>query len=265
MQWQRLAVCTAQHQGDRDEQQDRVALLASDVDPRCALGVLADGLGGRSGGALAAENVLLTCQSRFRNFTPSAGPVDAFFRSLVDEAHTVLKLTAITSRLEPHTTFAAVLVQPGRVDWCHVGDSRIYHLREGAVAHCTEDHTLERGLARAGITPSITPPRNPAADRLVHSLGARERPEADIDGITDPRVGDAFLVCSDGLWRHVEGAEIASIVASQPVREAAETLVALARERARGKGDNCSLVLVRLEGAEGEPGSTALSAPPRAP
>lgn len=264
MQWQRLAVCTAQHQGDRDEQQDRVALLASDVDPRCALGVLADGLGGRSGGALAAENVLLTCQSRFRNFTPSAGPVDAFFRSLVDETHTVLKLTAITSRLEPHTTFAAVLVQPGRVDWCHVGDSRIYHLREGAVAHCTEDHTLERGLARAGITPSITPPRNPAADRLVHSLGARERPEADIDGITDPRVGDAFLVCSDGLWRHVEPTEIATIVADRPVREAAESLVSLARERARGRGDNCSLVLVRLEGPDGPARASALSASPPA-
>jgi serine/threonine protein phosphatase PrpC len=253
MQWQRLAVCTAQHQGDRDEQQDRVALLASDVDPRCALGVLADGLGGRSGGALAAENVLLTCQSRFRNFAPAAGPVDAFFRSLVDEAHTVLKLTAITSRLEPHTTFAAVLVQPDRVDWCHVGDSRVYHLRDGAVAGRTQDHTLERRLARAGIAPSVPLPSNPAADRLVHSLGARERPEADIDGVADPRIGDAFLVCSDGLWRHLEEAEIARIVAGHPVREAAGKLVELARERARGRGDNCSLVLVRLEGPADPP------------
>lgn len=248
MQWLRLAVCTAQHQGDRDEQQDRVALLASDLDPRCALGVLADGLGGRSGGALAAENVLLTCQSRFRSFTPSAEPVDAFFRSLVDEAHTVLKLTAITSRLEPHTTFAALLVQPERVDWCHVGDSRVYHLRDGKVAHRTEDHSLAQRLARDGIEPSVPVKGNPAADRLIHSLGARERPDADVGGIADPRAGDSFLICSDGLWRHVDGAEIATIIADEPVRDAAETLVGLARERARGKGDNCSLVLVRLEG-----------------
>ncbi|MEB2319833.1 MAG: protein phosphatase 2C domain-containing protein [Pseudomonadota bacterium] len=247
MQWLRMAVCAAQHQGDRDEQQDRVAILSSDLDPRCALGVLADGLSGRSGGALAAENALLTCQSRFRNFTPSAEPVDAFFRSLVDEAHTVLKLAALTSRLEPHTTFAAVLIQPDRVDWCHVGDSRVYHLRDAAVARRTQDHTLARRLAREGIEPSAPLPRNRAADRLVHSLGARERPDADIDGIADPRAGDAFLICSDGLWCHVEEAEIAAIVAGQPVREAAETLVALARERARGRGDNCSLVLVRLE------------------
>lgn len=265
MQWLRLAVCTAQHRGDRDEQEDRVALLSSDLDPRCALGVLADGLGGRSGGALAAENVLLTCQSRFRNFTPSAEPVDAFFRSLVDEAHTVLKLTAITSRLEPHTTFAAVLVQPARVDWCHVGDSRVYHLRNGEVAHRTEDHTLERRLARAGIEPSIRLPGNPAADRLVHSLGARERPDADVDGIADPCVGDAFLICSDGLWRHVEPEEIARIVDRQPVREAAEHLVSLARERARGKGDNCSLVLVKLEGQEGAPKREDLTGRPWAP
>ncbi|MFA7503593.1 MAG: PP2C family serine/threonine-protein phosphatase [Burkholderiaceae bacterium] len=247
MQWLRMAVCTAQHQGDRDEQQDRVALLASDLDPRCALGVLADGLGGRSGGALAAENVLLTCQSRFRNFTPSSEPVTPFFRSLVDEAHTVLKLTAITSRLEPHTTFAALLIQPDRVDWCHVGDSRIYHLREGSVAHRTEDHTLALRLAREGAEPSMPIVGNPAANRLVQTLGARERPEADIDGIADPRAGDAFLICSDGLWRHVDEAEIATVVAEQSVRDAAETLVGLARERARGRGDNCSLVLVRLE------------------
>src|SRR5690606_16513184 len=166
-----------------------------------ALGVLADGLGGRTGGALAAENVLLTCQSRFRSFTPAADVVEEFFRSLVDEAHTVLKLTAITSRLEPHTTFAAVLVQPSRVDWCHVGDSRIYHLRDGRVAHRTQDHGLARHLARAGIAPAGALPDNPAAARIVHSLGARERPDADVDGIADPRVGDAFLVCSDGLWR----------------------------------------------------------------
>src|SRR5690606_18085105 len=141
----------------------------------------------------------------------------------------------------------------------------VYHLRDGLVAHRTEDHSLARQLAQAGIRASVAIPGNPAADRLIHSLGARERPQADIGGITDPRVGDSFLICSDGLWRYLEEAEIARIVADEPVRDAAETLVALARERARGKGDNCSLVLVRLEGAEGEPGSTALSAPPRAP
>ncbi len=242
-----IAACTGQHRGDRSEQQDRVAVLQGRQAQRCALGVLADGLGGRSGGALAAENVILTAQNCFDRFAPSVESPAHFFGNLVDEVHAVLKLTALATDKEPHSTFASVLVQPDRVDWCHVGDSRIYHFRGAAVARRTQDHTLARRLAREGIAPSAPLPRNRAADRLVHSLGARERPDADIDGIADPRAGDAFLICSDGLWCHVEEAEIAAIVAGQPVREAAESLVALARERARGRGDNCSLVLVRLE------------------
>lgn len=250
--------------GAREENQDRMATVA---DGSTALIAVFDGMGGHSDGAGAAELARKVLLSRFEAVQhPLLDPL-SFLHLALGAAHAAMVAMGSNLPLEqrPRATGAVCLVQDSTAWWVHVGDSRIYHLRDGTVARRTEDHTLERRLARAGIRPSIPLPRDPAADRLVHSLGARERPEADIDGITDPRAGDAFLVCSDGLWRHVEGAEIASIVASQPVREAAETLVALARERARGKGDNCSLVLVRLEGAEGEPGSTALSAPPRAP
>lgn len=242
----RVAACTAQHRGDRVEQQDRVAILTGRHAPRCALGVLADGLGGRSGGAIAAENALLVSQSRFDQFSPAEAP-QAFFRSLVEELHIVLKLTALASDLEPHSTYAAVLIQPGRVDWCHVGDSRIYHFRDGAMLHCTEDHTLARQLVRSGHLPAERASRHPSAHRLLHSLGSREDPEPDFGGLADPRAGDAFLICSDGLWSYFGADELGAVIASHAVRESAGILVEGARQRAAGRGDNCSLVLMRFE------------------
>lgn len=242
-----IAACTAQHQGDRPDQQDRVAVLRGDLAPRCALGVLADGLGGSSGGAIAAENAILATQSRFDRFSPRTDDPADFFRELVAEVHTVIRLTAITAGLEPHSTFAAVLLQPDRVDWCHVGDSRIYHFRDGEMRHCTRDHTLAQKLVSEGRLPPERAHLHPSAHRLVHALGTARDPVPDIGSLAAPRSGDAFLLCSDGLWAHVPPAELGELIARRNVRDAAATMIERARERAHGHGDNCSLVLMKYQ------------------
>ena len=84
-----ISGCTAQHRGDRDEQQDRVALLGGLNASRCALGVLADGMGGMSGGALAADNVVTATRRRFEGFHPDNETPEHFFRTVVDEVHTM--------------------------------------------------------------------------------------------------------------------------------------------------------------------------------
>lgn len=237
---------TAQDLGDRSEQQDRVAILTSPNAPGCALGVLADGMGGRSGGALAAENVILTSRRRFGEYGRGESS-EAFFHSLVDEVHTVLRLTSVTSGLEPHSTFASVLVQPDRVDWCHVGDSRIYHIRERKLLHCTSDHTYMQELINTGKMSAERARLHPSANTLVNALGSHRQPVPTLGSLPDaPRDGDTFLLCSDGLWNYFHAGEIVLIVDSMPLREAAQTLIARARQRARGHGDNCSLILLRL-------------------
>ena len=70
-----------------------------------------------------------------------------------------------------------------------------------------------------------------------------------VDEACDLRVGDAFLLCSDGLWAHFTELELGSLVHSLPPREACDHLVRLARERASGRGDNLSLAIVKLEAA----------------
>ena len=67
---------------------------------------------------------------------------------------------------------------------------------------------------------------------------------------TELRVGDAFILCSDGLWAYFEDHELGSLLHSLPPREASEHLVRIARERAQGRGDNLSLAIVKLEAPE---------------
>jgi len=243
-----IVACTGQHRGDRSEQQDRVAVLQGRQAQRCALGLLADGLGGRSGGALAAENVILAAQNCFDRFAPAEESPEGFFATLVAEIHAVVKLAALATDKEPHSTFASVLVQPGRVDWCHVGDSRIYHFRGTELRHCTADHNYAWQLVSEGKSTPERARLHPSAQMLVNSIGGLRKPWPDIGGIDDPCPEDSFLLCSDGLWAYFHPEELAEIIVSMSCRDAAARLIELARKRARGRGDNCSLVLMRLGG-----------------
>ena len=243
-----IAACSAQDRGDRPEQQDRVAILRGRRAPRCVLGLLADGVGGRAGGSLASEQVMSTARRLFDAHGPD-DPADRFFEDLVAEVHVVLQLAGITAGLEPHSTLAAVLVQPHRVDWCHVGDSRVYHLRDGQLVHRSLDDTYGEHLRREGRLSAERAQLHPSAGRLTQALGGSRVPCPTVSGIREPRIGDAFLLCSDGAWRDLADAEIARAVQSDAPRDALASLIGRARDRARGNGDNCSMVLLRLDEA----------------
>ncbi|MFT3804135.1 MAG: protein phosphatase 2C domain-containing protein [Burkholderiaceae bacterium] len=246
----RIQACIEQHVGDRTEQQDRVVVLGTEPGAPVALGVLADGLGGRSGGSLAADNVVLTASQRLREFVPGrSDPVD-FFRSLVQESHTILRLSAVTSGTQPHSTLAAVLMQPDRIDWCHVGDSRIYHIRDRRLMHCTADHTYAEELIRKGLLSRDRAHLHPRAGMLVNALGSARTPEPTFGRLDEPQPGDTFLLCSDGLWNYFHAGEIVLVLHEAEPADAARTLVGRARERAAGMGDNCSLAIMRFGLAE---------------
>ena len=241
-----LVGCTVQHRGDRAEQQDRVAILRGRRAPRCALALLADGLGGRRGGSIAAEQVIVTAQQRFDEYAPEE-PADRFFEDLVREIHVVVQLSGTTTGTEPHSTLAAVMVRPERVDWCHVGDSRVYHVRDGLVRSRTVDDTYLEQLVAAGRLSAERARLHPSASRLTQALGGSRAPFPNLGSLRDPRPGDAFVLCSDGAWSTLEDAEIAGALDAPVLRDAGGTLLDRARERAAGRGDNCSLVLLRLE------------------
>ena len=245
----RLSAATAIHQGDRPYQQDQVQLLTHPRAQGCVLGVVADGMGGRSGGRKASDQVLLTAQQLFARYAPGHEQPAALLERLVEDSHLVIKLTAMAAEQEPHSTVAAFLMDPnGSGAWAHAGDSRIYHFRKGRLVQRTRDHSYVEALVERGELSEQEAMLHPQANILVGCLGMRSTPPPiDIQPFERLRPGDALLACSDGLWHYFTSEELGAVIAEQSPRAAAELLVDEARRRARSSGDNLSLVIMKLE------------------
>ncbi|VWX63692.1 Serine/threonine protein phosphatase PrpC [Burkholderiales bacterium 8X] len=245
----RLTAASGLHKGDRPYQQDQVLLINHPHAPGCLLGVVADGMGGRSGGRKASDQVMMTARQLFARFDPAHEGAPSLLRRLVEEANTVIKLTAISSEQEPHSTLAAFLMNPdGNCAWIHAGDSRIYHFRKGELIKRTKDHSYVQALVDRGDINEEQANVHPQGNILLGCLGMKTTPPP-IDIHITPRLepGDVMLVCSDGLWHYFSDEELAELLCHQPPRAATEVLIAEARYRARGNGDNISLAVVKLE------------------
>lgn len=146
--------CAAQHQGDRKEQQDRVAILAHPRQRGIALAVVADGMGGHTGGVLAAEQVVHTARTNLEHYSLSEDPPESLLQNSMQEAHTMIRASRFMNEMDPHSTAVLLLLQPGRVTWGHCGDSRLYHFRDGKPVDRTRDHSYVEYLVESGrITP----------------------------------------------------------------------------------------------------------------
>lgn len=242
----KLDACIAQHQGDRKEQQDRVALVSHPKLAGVALAVVADGMGGHTGGALAAEQVIHTLSTNFQHWGSSEDP-EHLLQSCIQEAHTMIKASRFINEKDPHSTVVALLLLPGaRAVWAHCGDSRLYHFRGIHMKTRTIDHSYVEHLVRIGkITPEEAE-THPNKNILLTSMGGREEPKVEFGGADEIKGGDSMLLCSDGLWAYFTEEEIGALISTGSAREVAASLIDLARARGAGEGDNISLALLKF-------------------
>ncbi len=244
----RLTAATGLHRGDRAYQQDQVEVIMHTRVAGCALAVLADGMGGKSGGRKAADQVLLTARQLFESFVPGKDDAADLLRRLVQEAHLMIKLTAITAEEEPHSTIAAFLLTPDlHCEAVHAGDSRIYHFRGNELVARTSDHSFVQRLIDEGKLTEEQASAHPQSNLLTGCLGTHQEPPLANWRLGTLQPGDTVLACSDGLWHYFTPKELGAIVAGLAPREASEMMVGKARQRARGGGDNLSLALVRID------------------
>ncbi|MFZ2987664.1 PP2C family protein-serine/threonine phosphatase [Ideonella sp.] len=244
----RIAASTGLHRGDRAYQQDQVMILAHPRVAGCALGLVADGMGGKSGGRTASDQVVMTARQVFDRFAPSEDDPTEMLRLLVVESHLMIKLTAITADEEPHSTIAAFLILPDRSAYtAHAGDSRVYHFRGSDMLERTIDHSYVQRLIDEGKITEAQANTHPQSNLLTGCLGTQQDPPVTLKQLDRLDVGDALLACSDGLWHYLTAKELGAIISALPPRDASEMLVNKARQRARGMGDNLSLALIRLD------------------
>jgi PPM family protein phosphatase len=240
---------TGQHIGDREEQQDRVALFTAPNAPGYVMAVLADGMGGMSGGALAATEVIRTAKLAFEQFSPQKGDIEALLTTIVHDADVVIKLTAISSDKKPHSTAVIVVITPEKnAFWTHVGDSRLYRFAGHSFAERTIDHSYVEQLVQQGRLKPGEQHTHRLSNVLLNALGNKaSEPQVTVRRYDGLKAGDAFLLCSDGLWHYFTEAELATVVAGYSPRQAAEILIHNTRERAAGtSADNCTLAIIKL-------------------
>lgn len=244
----RISAATGLHRGDRAYQQDQVEVVGHHRTAGSVLAVVADGMGGKSGGRKAADQVLLTGKQIFERFVPAQDDGAEMLRQLVLESHLMIKLTAITSEEEPHSTVAAFCVAPDlSCDVVHAGDSRVYHYRGAEMMRRTIDHSFVQRLIDEGKITEEAANSHPQANLLTGCLGTHADPPVALWRVERLEYGDTMLACSDGLWHYFTPKEIGAILHALPPREASEMLITKARQRARGGGDNLSLAMVRID------------------
>jgi serine/threonine protein phosphatase PrpC len=244
----RLTASTGIHKGDREYQQDQVALLNHPRVNGCVLAVVADGMGGRSGGRTASDQVMMTAKQLFDRYAPETDDAPTLLKQLVQEANLVIKLSAISSEQEPHSTLAAFLINPGGdCHWIHAGDSRVYHYHGDRLIKRTLDHSYVQTLVESGSITEEEANVHPQSNILMGCLGTENDPPMDMHFIPQLAPGDTLMACSDGVWHYFNSTELGAALSKLSAREASEFLIEKARSRARGSGDNLSLVIVKLE------------------
>jgi serine/threonine protein phosphatase PrpC len=243
----KLDACIAQHQGDRKEQQDRVTLVAHTRVAGVVLVVVADGMGGHTGGTLAAEQVVHTTSANFQRWGTDEDPRRLLEESFL-EAHEIIMSSRFLNEKDPHSTAVALMLMPGgrRCIWAHCGDSRLFAFRGLHLRARTIDHSYVEHLVQTGKITAEEAETHPDRNILLTSLGGSGQPRVDFDGVEDIQPGDSFLLCSDGLWGYFDNEELGALITTGSAREVSNTLIQLARARGKGKGDNISMALLKF-------------------
>jgi serine/threonine protein phosphatase PrpC len=239
---------TAQHLGNRPQQNDRVALMTGARAPGYVLAVLSDGIAGPAG----AEQVLHTAKQVFDEFKPGDRPtierLEQLLREIVQETHLVINMNAVATQVQGHASFVGLVLSPhGDAVWAHVGDSRLYHFQNGDCKARTGDLGYVEHLVSSDRLPPEAARNHRKSKLLLNVLGNnRKDPFVALGHQSGLAAGDVFLLCSDGLWHFFTDAELGAATARSTPRQASEMLINKATERSQGKGGNCSMAIVKL-------------------
>ncbi len=197
--------------GDRQDNQDRAAIVVSE---KAALLLVFDGMGGHSDGARAAETGIKIVQDLFMASTQPIFDPQGFLYMALSKAHDeVVRIGAdVAVDFRPRATCAVCLVQEGGAFWAHIGDSRIYQVRDGEVLSRSRDHSHVEVLIQEGAISEDEAKDHPMRNFVECCIGGDAPvPDMSITGRKKLERGDVLLACSDGLWSGLSDSDMAEI------------------------------------------------------
>lgn len=240
-----LGVCTDVGR-IRSENQDAYGYFPEDLsdDEQARIFIVADGMGGHAHGREASHAAVEVVQRTFSE--PGEADVMSRLRRALEAANSYIYGASAEEDLAQRagTTCTALAWAQGRVYIGHVGDSRAFRVRRGRLEQLTTDHTWVQEMEREGLLTAEEARQHPRRHTLTRAIGTSRTVEVEVIALGQPRDGDTFLLCSDGL-SPVGLDEVEQIVRAEGTLQAAsERLVDEAN--ARGGHDNVTVMLVRF-------------------
>ena len=247
-----LGVGARSEKGRRQENQDKMTAFSTSLG---SFYIVADGMGGHRGGAEASHKVV----EGYRNHLGT-------FHEAADFAELVQRATALTnaeileegSSGDPSvagmgSTVVLVMLRSDargmELISAHIGDSRAYLLRQGALTRLTRDHSAVQRLVDENTITAEAARNHPGLNVLTRALGKQPNVEIEVGSSVSLHTGDTVLLCTDGLWGHLSDEElIHELSMERSASETADAIVELAL--ANGSDDNVTVQLLRLEGRQ---------------
>lgn len=208
------------------------------------LAVIADGMGGYEGGQEASRLAVETVRLVYD--TTEGDPQNLLVAGL-SRAHEGIQQYAVQ---HPElsgmgTTCTALAIVGSHLYYAHIGDSRLYLVRQGTASRLTRDHSYVGRLVESGIVRSEDAESHPQRHILTAALGSGREVEPDIpESTVSLEMGDSLILCTDGLWSLVGDLELARVVQSHTPAENCQALVNLALQR--GAPDNITVLVLRV-------------------
>ena len=230
-------------QGPRPYNQDRLAYSYS---KDALLLVLADGMGGHRNGEVAAQLAVKTLTDAFQRLAvPSLSSPAKFLIDHIQQVHDMIEnVTQAEEYVEsPRTTIVAAIIQRGYL-WCaHVGDSRLYHFRNGHLLFRTEDHSVVQSLYKKGMITKEEMATHPYKNKIYNCVGGESPPQIDLSDRHELLEGDTVLLCTDGVWGVIDDQQIKEIIQRNTDITAVTTdLMDSADFASDERGDNMSAI-----------------------
>lgn len=230
-------------QGGRAYNEDSVG---SRTEGGCGLFVVCDGLGGHQFGELASACVRDALLAGWDTAAEERAP---WLREQIGEANRQVLALQKEKNSILKSTVVALAIDGGRAVWGNVGDSRLYYLHRDSICRVTEDHSVAYKKYKMGEITREQIGQDEDQSSLLRAVGNEERWEPDLWQSEEPlEPGDAFLLCTDGVWEYLKDGEIAiDLLKSDTAETWAELLLLRVMDRIGPENDNLTLLTLMLK------------------
>ena len=210
--------------------------------PDLGVWLVADGMGGYSGGDFASQNIVAHVAA-IDPQTKGADLMRAMRRAMLESHQEIRQESGKRDNGTMGSTAVSLILSQGHFVCLWVGDSRLYHCRDGVVSQISSDHSLVNQLVQEGQLTPAQAENHPHGNVITRAIGVGDGLQVDkLRGIYEP--GDRFLLCSDGLSGYLEAETLAKTLANAPMNGICERLIQGALDG--GGRDNITAIVVEV-------------------